>query len=128
MNTYKPWWHPRGASQVRPAKTKLLLEQLEGRILLKVSVLADISGLSNVDNLIATQPPDTQIAAGPSDILEVVNRRFAGFDKGSGRTNPVFSQDLREFFGRPELARVFDPVVTYYEPDSRFIVAALETD
>jgi hypothetical protein len=104
----------------------LFLEQLEGRILLKLSVLADISGLSNVDNVIRTEPPDTEVAAGPTDILEVVNTHFAGFDKGSGRT--VFSQDLKEFFGRPELAQLFDPVVTYYEPDSRFIVAALETD
>jgi hypothetical protein len=70
-------------------------------------------------------PPDTQGAAGPSHIVEVVNSTVAFLNKTTGAKD--YQRPLQNFFS-PVYGglNIFDPVVTYDELANRFIIAALD--
>jgi hypothetical protein len=87
------------------------------------------ASLRHTDNLSTVnptvEPPDTNAAAGPTHIVEVVNRSIAFYDKTT--QTRVFLRSLDDFFapvgpGTP----LFDPVVAYDELGGRFIVAAAD--
>jgi len=110
------------------------MEFLEPRTLLAVGVLDDFAGMEfpTVAGEAST-PPDTDIAVGPSHVVETVNRRVVFYSKHSGAA--VFEQPLDDFFA-PAGAQPHDrpggiltgihPKVAYDELSERFVVIALE--
>jgi hypothetical protein len=66
-------------------------------------------------------PPDTNIAAGPSNLVEVVNDEIAVYSKAGAVL--VGPSTLQSWFGRAATDRIFDPVVTYR--GGRFYVVTL---
>ena len=69
-------------------------------------------------------PPDTDAAAGPTQIIEVVNSTITIYTKAGVQLS---QQPLDTFFGGGATG-LFDPVVSYDELSKRFIVAALQED
>ena len=61
------------------------------------------------------------IAAGPNDLVEVVNDEIAVFNKSGGVASGPFT--LQTWFGRAATDRVFDPTVIFR--GGRFYVVAL---
>ncbi len=70
-------------------------------------------------------PPDTQVAAGPNHLVQVVNSQIAIYGKGMGTL--LFTQSLSSFFSSGSLAPV-RPVVLYDELANRFVVGAFQVD
>jgi hypothetical protein len=86
------------------------------------SVLVGFDGMNFLDSVNGYVPPDTDIAVGPKYVIETVNAQIQFYDKTTGAAllgnTPLFT-----FFNAPSESP-FDPVVTYDELASRFIVAA----
>jgi hypothetical protein len=99
---------------------------LEDRFLMSVSVLNHFDGLNSGHYAVA----DTNAAAGPSHVVEVINSSIAIYDKATG--NALSQTSFYNFFspqgGGANL--VFDPVVTYDNSANanRFVVAALDVN
>ncbi len=66
-------------------------------------------------------PPDAMIAAGPSNLVEVVNDEIAVYTKSGGLAAGPFT--LQAWFGRPAGDFIFDPTVMYR--GGRFYVITL---
>lgn len=72
-------------------------------------------------------PPDPVIAAGPANVVVVVNSLMAIYDK-SGNPQGSF-QNLSNFFSSLNVSgEIFDPRVIYDQTDQRFILTAAEVD
>ena len=66
-------------------------------------------------------PPDTQVAAGPSHVVEAVNLQMRVFPKGGG---PVSSVSLCTFFG-VSCSYLSDPKIRFDAVSSRWFIAAI---
>ena len=108
-------------------KGGFVVERLEDRVTPAVTVGTNFVGMDFADSDIVgssgSVPPDTHAAAGPSQVIEVVNSTLQIFTKGTGAS--VFQQDLDTFFGMGA-ASSFDPVVIYDELAGRFVIVALD--
>jgi hypothetical protein len=114
---------PFRVSKAKKARAHLVLETLEDRSLMSVSVGSSFAGLGFPDS--GLTPPDTMAAAGPSHVVEVVNSRIAFFDKFT--CNLVSQQSLTNFFAPVKGGNfIFDPSVTYDELANRFVIVALD--
>ncbi|HEX5410279.1 MAG TPA: choice-of-anchor D domain-containing protein [Terriglobia bacterium] len=72
-------------------------------------------------------PPDSQIAAGPSYVVAVINSLMAIYDK-TGLQQGGFQQ-LSAFFSSLGVnGEIFDPRILYDQTDNRFILSAAEVD
>lgn len=72
-------------------------------------------------------PPDSQIAAGPSDLLAAVNSSFRGYDKSGGQ---LYSVTLLSWFTNVLPANttnisVFDPWLLYDQVNGRYVMLAV---
>ena len=72
-------------------------------------------------------PPDPVVAAGPNDIVVVINSLLGVYDK-TGVLQGGF-QDLNNFFSSLGLTgEIFDPRIIFDQLDGRFILSAAEVD
>jgi hypothetical protein len=117
----------RGQLQLRRFRP-LLLEQLQHRILPTVNLVNNFAGLTvaTADTTGTPEPPDTVVAAGPTQVMEVVNSSVRVYDKATGKV--LSTKLLPTFFDPVGTAFPFDPVVTYDEQAGRFFIAALESN
>jgi hypothetical protein len=84
---------------------------------------------ASVNGSFTSVPPDTIAATGPDHIVEVVNASIAFFSRTTGAAVGSTPQLLGNFFsplGTTAGSCIFDPVVTYDELETRFVVAALD--
>jgi hypothetical protein len=73
----------------------------------------------------ATEPPDTQVAAGASDLVEPVNNALWVWSKTGA---VLLSSDLNVFFPVPSGYSITDPRVTYDSATSRWFLSGLSFD
>jgi hypothetical protein len=106
-----------GASEMGPALAPLESDGANGLTPLDPTATGSFIGLDENGRI----PPDTMIAAGPSNLVEVVNDEIAVFNKSGGLASGPFT--LQTWFGRAATDRVFDPTVIYR--GGRFYVVAL---
>ena len=106
-----------GASDMGPALAHLEGEGNDGLGPLDPAATASFIGLDENGFL----PPDTNIAAGPSNLVEVVNKEIAVFNKSGGLASGPFT--LQTWFGRAASDNLFDPTVMFR--GGRFYVVAL---
>ena len=72
-------------------------------------------------------PPDSQIAAGPTYVVAVINSLMAIYDK-TGVQQGSFQQ-LSSFFSSLGVnGEIFDPRIIYDQTDNRFILSVAEVD
>jgi hypothetical protein len=76
---------------------------------------------NNADQLVA--PPDTQLAAGPTDLVEAINSSLSVWAKTGG--NPLKVSDLNTFFPVPDGYSFTDPRVIYDSASGRWFVSGL---
>jgi hypothetical protein len=102
---------------------------LEERTLPSVSLISNFKGLDAHDAGSIIEPPDTIAAAGPTDVVEVVNSNIAVYTKGTG--SPLLSEGLDVFFASVDQvanALFSDVYVTYDESVGRFFVSTMDVD
>jgi hypothetical protein len=90
-----------------------------------MSLDAQVAAFGTGEELV---PPDTQLAAGPEDLLEVVNATASVWTKAGA---PVTAFDLNPFLGVPAVDAglgAFDPRVLYDAMAGRWILTASATD
>ena len=76
-------------------------------------------------NSFGSVPPDTQVATGPTHIVEVTNTTIAYYSRVTGKR--VFLQDLYLFFAPTgPVSFGFDPVITYDDIAERFVVTMVD--
>src|SRR5262249_19064274 len=112
-----------------------LVEHLEGRTLLAVTLNSSLVGLNHVTGF-GSEPPDTITAAGPKQVVELVNFAVAFYDKAGNLVGPGSSpnqvQGLSTFFapaapmGGSLGAFLFDPLVTYDDVSGRFVLSIMD--
>lgn len=72
-------------------------------------------------------PPDSQIAAGPEDLVVAINSLLAIYGKTGNQVGGF--QDLNVFFaGLGISGQIYDPRIIYDQADNRFILSAAEVD
>jgi hypothetical protein len=72
-------------------------------------------------------PPDSQLAAGPNNIVVLINSLIAIYDKSGNLQGSL--QPLSSFFASLSInGSIFDPRIIYDSNDSRFILSAAEID
>jgi hypothetical protein len=72
-------------------------------------------------------PPDPVIAAGPNNIVVVINSLLGVYDKSGVRQGGF--QNLSSFFGSLGVkGQIFDPRIIFDEQDGRYILSAAEVD
>jgi uncharacterized repeat protein (TIGR01451 family) len=117
----------------RPHPRILKLERLEDRTLPSVGVSVSVAGIDGNLSSCNCRPPDTNAAAGPSNVVELVNTAMQITDK-TGRFLSGTSS-LRSFFSGHGFTvnTLTDPVVLFDEsvvnssgPNGRFIVVMLD--
>jgi hypothetical protein len=91
-----------------------------------VSISTSFDGLDSTDNTIALDPPDPQIAVGPSRVVEFVNVVGRITDKSGA--SAVSDFPLESFFSVPPAYSGFDPKIIYDDLDDRFFAAFASTD
>jgi hypothetical protein len=69
-------------------------------------------------------PPDVDIAAGNTQVVEVVNLAMEVYSKGTSTTAPslLLRTGLRSFFGIPSTTRITDPRVVYDDVWDRWVI------
>jgi hypothetical protein len=72
-------------------------------------------------------PPDSQIAAGPTYVVAVINSLMAIYDK-TGVQQGGFQQLSSFFSSLGVTGEIFDPRIIYDQTDNRFILSAAEVD
>jgi hypothetical protein len=126
----QPTWD-RGRSTFAPrkgARRRLALKPaalcLEERLTLSTTLGTSFIG----DNGTGWYPPDTNLAVGPSHVVETVNETLAIYNKSTGAL--ISSQTLQNFFSGYVQGSIgmFDPSVMYDEAAGRFIVEAAVKD
>jgi hypothetical protein len=98
---------------------------LESRLTPAVTVTAGLNGLNNS----GWYPPDTNLAVGPSHVMEIVNEEFGIYNKATGGL--VASQSLSSLFSGFDTGGgygTFDPTVLYDEMAGRFVIEAAVDD
>lgn len=120
----------------RDSNALFACERLEDRLLLAANVLDDFAGQAFVDAAPERViPPDTNLAVGPTHLVETVNRHVAFYNKSSGVE--ISSERLDVFFAEtgtdaPDppngISVGFDPKVAYDELAGHFVVTALEVN
>lgn len=75
---------------------------------------------------VGAEPPDTQVAAGPSSLLEMVNVTGQIYSKTGVAVTGLFL--LRTFFGIPSNLRPTDPRVLFDSSTNRFFATILGID
>jgi hypothetical protein len=85
---------------------------------LTFSTGSGFDGLLETDNNPALEPPDPQVAAGPVNIIEMVNQVGRVYNRSGGAVNAKFS--LPSFFNLPSGYFSFDPSVAYDAASGRF--------
>jgi hypothetical protein len=108
-----------GASQPSGPDANTDAQASEGR-LSPPAINASFAGLSSVDNSFALVPPDPQLAAGPTHIIEMVNVVGRIYDKSGNVLSTFFLDNL---FNVPAGYRDFDPKVIYDAVSGRFFAA-----
>lgn len=83
------------------------------------------SGLASAVSCGGCEPPDTQVAAGPSHVFEVDNVRGQIFDKSG---NPMASFDLNTFFNLSTNLFTSDPRIRFDTISGRWFVTLLSLD
>ena len=124
---------PRAGRPARaPRSRRPQLEGLERRTVLSVTVANSFVGL-DFNHSGGYTPPDTNAAAGPSSFVETVNQTVALYAKSSG--SQTASSALSTFWfttgGLPHAdsgSGLSDPIVTYNDQISRFIVGDQDVD
>jgi hypothetical protein len=94
-----------------------------------VNLMSNFKGLDAHDAGSIIEPPDTIAAAGPTDVVEVVNSNIAFYSKSTGA--PLFSEGLDVFFASVDQvanALFSDVYVTYDEEAGRFFVSTMDVD
>lgn len=117
---------PRGRSRkrIRAVRPRFGMEPLEERSLLSVTLGAHFPGLNFAQTGVGT-PPDTIAAAGPSQVVEMVNTNIAFYDKTGNLLAP--QQNLTQFFSGVMTGNALsDPFVVYDEQAGRFVVGVLD--
>ncbi len=115
----------------RQARFRPQLEALEVRCVPAVVMLNSSFAALNHATGFGTEPPDTTTAAGPKQIVELVNFGVAFYDKtgalvGPG-TSPKQVETFNQFFGSLTLGGfLFDPVVTYDDVSGRFVLSIMD--
>jgi hypothetical protein len=102
-----------------------VIEPLERRSLLSVAVGTNFRGLVFSDTLGAV-PPDTNVAVGPYQVLELVNNNIAVFNKSGGLIAQASLYDA--LAGLSPSLILTDPQVTYDEAAGRFVIGVLDID
>jgi hypothetical protein len=104
------------------------LETLEDRTLLTVHLLSNFKGLDTNDAGGVVEPPDTIAAAGPTDIVEIVNSNIAYYDKATG--NRISTESLSTFFAPVDtIQSLFSDVYVFYDESvGRFFVSTMDID
>jgi hypothetical protein len=107
------------------------LESLEGRTTPSVTIYNSFSGL-DFNQSQGSAPPDTNAAAGPSNIVETVNQEVAIYGRTPGQAT---TDSFRNFWytagGLPQTSPtsfLSDPVVTYDDHVGRFIIGDQDVD
>ena len=88
-------------------------------------VLLNFSGLAAAESCGGCEPPDTQVAAGPSHVFEVDNVRGQIFDKSG---NAMASFDLNTFFNLDVNLFTSDPRIRFDTISGRWFVSILSLD
>src|SRR5262245_31163886 len=114
-----PWQHHLRPRQ-KPSRPEVLW--LEARYVPSVVLGTQFAGLTFADSQFV--PPDAQIAAGPSHVVEVVNSQVAIYLKTTGTR--VFLQPLSTFFNAQTSAALAPPLVIYDDLANRFVIGALQ--
>ncbi|TMD67746.1 MAG: hypothetical protein E6I84_03125, partial [Chloroflexi bacterium] len=81
--------------------------------------VATASGTFSDQNI---EPPDTQVAAGPTSVVEMVNANMSIWSKSGAQLAPLV--DLNAFYGIPGGYGISDPRVVYDASSSRFLASA----
>ena len=81
--------------------------------------VATASGTFSDQNI---EPPDTQVAAGPTSVVEMVNANMSIWSKSGAQLVPLV--DLNAFYGIPGGYGISDPRVVYDASTSRFLASA----
>jgi hypothetical protein len=104
------------------------LETLEDRTLLSVTLHSNFKGLDTNDAGGVIEPPDPIAAAGPADVVELVNSNIAFYNKTNGKQ--LSSEGLDAFFAPVDSVDSFfsDVSVTYDEQAGRFFVSTMDID
>lgn len=85
-----------------------------------LDVLSQFEGLANSDNAVALTPPDDNLAAGPNDIVEMVNSQARIMNKAGAIIQTVA---LESFFGVESGFDSSDPQVIYDAPSGRWFAS-----
>ena len=113
---------PRGAART-PPRCRPYLERLEDRTAPAVSVLHSFAGMSFSDTT-SGEPPDTILAAGPNNVVELLNTAIRVYDKNGG---VLSTQELSSFFSPlGTVGQMSDPQTSYDELTNRFVVGVLD--
>jgi hypothetical protein len=98
--------------------------QLEDRAVPTITLTSGINGLANT----GWNPPDTNLAVGPNQVLEVVNESLAIYDKATGAFRS--QESLPTLFSGFDSGAIgyFDPSVIYDEQAGRFVIEAAVKD
>jgi hypothetical protein len=114
---------PRKSARRRRALKPAVL-CLEERLTLSTTLGTSFIG----DSGTGWYPPDTNLAVGPSHVVETVNETLAIYNKSTGAL--ISSQTLQSFFSGFVTGSngMFDPSVMYDEAAGRFVVEAAVKD
>jgi hypothetical protein len=121
------WRRRHTVTAAAPRKARPAVEPLEDRLVPSISVGTNFNGLNINDSTYRVEPPDPIVAAGPNQVVELVNTAIRISDK-SGKT--LFTQDLSDFFAPLHPEALGDPMVMFDDsvsngsgaPAGRFIV------
>jgi hypothetical protein len=103
---------------------RLIVEQLEDRTQMSVTVGVSVDGMNTTNNSCNCQPSDTIAAAGPNHVVELVNTAIEVFDKAGIVTRAP--QSLLTFFSNHISANQSDPFVFYDELAGKFVAGILD--
>jgi hypothetical protein len=123
MNRPSPL-HPGWRSRPRSSKPRrrLALESLEDRINPAPPLLSSFDGI-DINGAGGAVPPDPNAAAGPTEVISVVNNAIDVRDKTG---NLIFQQDDASFFGSVyQGTTISDPKVLYDQYANRFVIVDL---
>jgi hypothetical protein len=115
------WLRQKAASAMAGAAVPMAMAPL-GVVVMPPTLGTNFVGIDQPSSDCPCEPPDTNVAAGPDQVVEVINLSLRIFDKsGNPQGNPVF---LNTFFG---IGGAFssDPKVRYDPASQRWFVSLL---
>jgi hypothetical protein len=108
---------PRSSMSLATTPSQRLLTTFPG-----ASLSTDVAAFGQDQNV---APPDTQLAVGPSDIVEAVNATLSVWSKTG---TALLSADLNSFFGVPGGYSFFDPRVVFDPATSRWLMSGVAAE